>query len=214
MAKEMFGVQNSNLIPARLRTDPVRAEERRRVRVRLRDGHPGVAAARYRFFREDADDQGFIESVVYVGEMQQLQAKVEDDPAAIASATRNYFRKLREHVADSLPEQREKIAALADDLSQWPEWARKIERRCNLSIEREFHSMNGRGIRPFVELRVIEKLPAPQSPEQEHESRLAARRTEELGELAKVVAAAAAQAVTAALAPLLAQLIPQAAPKK
>lgn len=186
MSKSIFGLAQSSLIPARLRTDPVLIEERRRVRLRLRDGHPGSVASRYGWYRPDADDKGFVEHVVYVSDMAAIMVKVESDHAAVDAARRNYFRKLRELVAQASPDRRKAVEDLPDDLSVWPEWARKLEARCALSIEAEFHAANGRGIRPFAEMQIAEKLPAPETEEQQ----VATQHRADMQDLARILAEA------------------------
>lgn len=195
MSKSIFGIGNSSLIPTRLRTDAPLMEERRRVRLRLRDGHPGTVAVRYPCYRSQADDQGFVEHVVYVSEMAALQAKVETDEAGVVAARATYYRKLRELCAQAAPDRRVQVLGvpgdprqpgLPDNISLWPEWAQKLEARCPLSVEAEFHSTHGRGIRPFVEFKVVEKVDAPQTEEQA----TATQHRADMLELAEVLAAA------------------------
>lgn len=186
MSKSIFGIGQSALIPARLRTDGPLLEERRRVRLRLRDGHPGTVAVRYPCYRTDADDQGYVEHVVYVSEMQAIKAKVESDESGVAAARASYVRKVKTLIAQSAPERRAQVEEFSDDMQTWPEWARKIESRCALSVEAEFYSTHGRGIRPFVEFHVVEKLPAPQTEEQA----TATQHRSDMLELAKVLAEA------------------------
>ena len=206
MSNEIYGLNSSKLLPTHLRTDPIRAESRLRIKVRLRDGHAGTTCAGKEFYRTQADDAGYIEQVVYVTDMKAIHAKLEDRMERVAMASELYYETLRRHVSGALPQRREQVSKLPDDLNEWPEWARSIEARCDLSIERSHQGIAHRGIRPFVEVLVVEKLGPPQSSEQQHEEKMATRRLDEMGELARVVAAATASAVTAAMAPLLARL--------
>lgn len=118
----------------------------------------------------DANADGYVEVVRYASDAAQIVKDVESDWAAVEAAKTAYERKLREYVC-------EKLSISPDDLpesqAQWTEDQKRLERQYTGSVEAEFHSLTGRGIKRLLDAKIVERgIAPPKSLEEELFSRV------------------------------------------
>lgn len=150
----------------RIKEDAPRHEFRKRVKIRFRDGClPGAQTviAGHRVAMTNADPDGWVELVVYESDVERIEACVEDDPGAIERAQVAYMRNLKKWIRERTEIPLDAIPDTLEEIARHPEMHR-AEQTFTGSVEREFYTMLGRGLKPFAEVKVLKgKLDPPMS---------------------------------------------------
>lgn len=162
----MFTQSAANqFLPTHMRTDPVRAEERARVRVKFHGfgasqflaGGQLVNAKRERNKPVVAEPY---ELTVYASEFSEIVYQLESDIARLEEAQSIYLRDLRSEVVTRTGCASYEVESA--DVEDWPEDARKwAKERTALSVEASFYRLTGHGLRPLASAEIVEMLPAP-----------------------------------------------------
>lgn len=151
-------VQNL-LLPTQFQTDPVRKESRVKMRVTVRPLSTSLPLA-------DGSGanyvkQGTHEILVYESDVPKVLAKVEEDPEGIARAELAYDLRLRAWL-------REKQGRMPlEDKSLWDSKTIDLCRQYNeTNVPAEFYAAHLRSIRPLVSAEVLERVEAPETPQE------------------------------------------------
>lgn len=152
-----------------MRRDPVRHEERVRVRVKF---NPAGA----KFFVgpsgmvERRADNGPVEFVIYKSDLPVIMAEVEEDAEMMKAAERQYRLEVKREAAARLGIQ---VHELSDNFDEWNDDAKLTLQKTVASVEREFHKLTNHAPKPLASAEVIEELPAPETEQDLQIARLA-----------------------------------------
>lgn len=155
----------NQFLPTHMRTDPVRAEERARVRVKFHGygasqfiaGGQLINAKRERNKPVVAEPY---ELTVYASEFSDVVYHLESNIDRLEEAQSIYMRDLRNEVVTMTMCASYEVES--DNIEDWPEAARKwAKERTALSVEAAFYRLTGHGLRPLVSAEIVEMLPAP-----------------------------------------------------
>ena len=144
---------NAGHVPIHRREDPPRDERRAVVRVRFREGAAPTVVAGQRPKPAQADDQGWVTlKPCYLSDVPRIEALIESDTRSYEAALKAHKKKLSRFISEHIPKSANR---------ENPEVIRlisELERRYTGSVEAEFYSITGyeRGLRPFLEVQVVE----------------------------------------------------------
>ena len=162
-----------NVMPETLRRDPVRKVSKLRVGVKFREGANAKVLAEVRWVPANANDQGWVEGVIYEDQLPRLEEEVftDSDAAKRAQAEELFVYKQREFVAE-----REgfTIDRIPEDPSEWTKRQKRLAKLYPGSLEAELAGLTKRGSsKPFAAVTVIENLGVPKTDQEEMLTRFA-----------------------------------------
>lgn len=159
----------NQFLPTAARRDPIRNEERVRVRATF-----NPRGARFVMSPngvvERKPDAAPVEMVLYKSDLPAMLEEVETDHDVVARAEKNFVLALRREVASKFAVQ---LAQVPENFDEWREEWRIVLQTSIASFEREFCEMTGHTPKPLLSLEVVEELPAPETEQDLQFARLA-----------------------------------------